>query len=445
MPILFFSRTLIILATITLYALTLFPEWVQAAPAKAGMPAEGFAAGELVTIEDKPFNLETVQTDPLFKNWQVTAENFDPSQIKLEYFAGKIVILDFFLHTCGPCYTSLEYLRELQETYPDTFAILLVSTSFANEANATGDPIKRKMQSRENLKLFPFFRREDFPEGHFYDVDAYPRTIVLREDPKTSEWKVVFAEYGDELTTKFGNLAGTLSAMIEQNQFNLKKLKTKEQLQAEAAEAKFEALYDPIFQKYKPIRKSAKYDEIRPLLEDLVQVSADWLDACPGSIIKEPLKRIIKNSVRLYRASLDEASARAAEDALIARLEVLRDPRFTDIKGINSALWGELVTNDLDGRLPRAGVVLGDILFEKMGTDPEQWNPSYLDSIARANFNAFDFTRAIEFQRLGIEAHQRQESPPHQITAYERKIAQYEMFQRAFEAMQRPLAVPDLK
>jgi cytochrome c biogenesis protein CcmG/thiol:disulfide interchange protein DsbE len=56
-----------------------------------------------------------------------TLKDMNGVDVKLESFAGKVVVVNFWATWCGPCELEIPWLVELQTTYPDDVVVLGVS------------------------------------------------------------------------------------------------------------------------------------------------------------------------------------------------------------------------------------------------------------------------------------------------------------------------------
>ena len=59
--------------------------------------------------------------------WNTSFEKLDGSQIKVEDFKGKVVLVDFWETWCGPCLQVFPAMDSLQNEYPDDFVVIAVN------------------------------------------------------------------------------------------------------------------------------------------------------------------------------------------------------------------------------------------------------------------------------------------------------------------------------
>jgi thiol-disulfide isomerase/thioredoxin len=114
----------------------------------------------------------------------VVAEWIDQPAIKLSDLRGKVVLLDFWAHWCGPCRFTLPKFSSFHETYKDKGLVVLGLTKYYGHAD--GEPLPRK---EELTYLRNFKKRNRLPYGVLvgdspvndlhYGVNSIPTTFLL--------------------------------------------------------------------------------------------------------------------------------------------------------------------------------------------------------------------------------------------------------------------------
>lgn len=111
---------------------------------------------------------------------------YDPvlsDSVSLSQFRGKIIMLDFWIRSCGPCLASFPHLNKLRQKFgANTFELLSINTEDAKDDIA-----------RFHKKYKPQYKMlwEGEKLAEYYGVSAYPTIILL---DKTG--KVLYAEVG---------------------------------------------------------------------------------------------------------------------------------------------------------------------------------------------------------------------------------------------------------
>ncbi len=103
---------------------------------------------------------------PLFK-----LPDLQGSEVSLDQYRGKIVMLDFWATWCGPCRLTMPLLDSLQEEYADELALLAVNLQ--EPSNIVDDYIREQNISSTVLL------DQDGKVGQLYQTYSIPMQVLI--------------------------------------------------------------------------------------------------------------------------------------------------------------------------------------------------------------------------------------------------------------------------
>jgi thiol-disulfide isomerase/thioredoxin len=95
-------------------------------------------------------------------------------QVSLDQFKGKVVLLDFWQTTCGPCRMTMPLLERLQKEYPRSMALLAINMQESPEP--VRDYVREQDLNSEVLL------DEDGSVATAYDVEAIPTQVLIDKE-----------------------------------------------------------------------------------------------------------------------------------------------------------------------------------------------------------------------------------------------------------------------
>jgi len=114
----------------------------------------------------------------------VASQWIEQAPVKLSDLRGKVVLLDFWAHWCGPCRITLPNLSRWQETYKDKGLVILGLTRYYGHGNQ-----KPMTPGEELVYLRDFKRRNRLPYGivvdesltndYNYGVNSIPMSFLI--------------------------------------------------------------------------------------------------------------------------------------------------------------------------------------------------------------------------------------------------------------------------
>ena len=125
---------------------------------------------------------------------QWTLESLDGTTISLADFNGKIVLIDFFYKSCGPCIAAMPGLQRLHEKYQDNgFAIIGIDPYDTPEEVS-------EMLNKRGITYTILFSGKELPNE--YHVDGYPNLFLLDREGKLIQFYLGYRQDLDELLEK---------------------------------------------------------------------------------------------------------------------------------------------------------------------------------------------------------------------------------------------------
>lgn len=104
-----------------------------------------------------------------------TLKSLEGSNLRLEEYRGRVVLLNFWASWCGPCRQEMPLLDRLHHRYEDTgFAVLGV-----NVEGETGPA--REIVEKTNV-TFPILIDDGQKVSALYNLEAMPSTVVIDRD-----------------------------------------------------------------------------------------------------------------------------------------------------------------------------------------------------------------------------------------------------------------------
>lgn len=104
-----------------------------------------------------------------------TLKSLDGTNLRLEEYRGKVVLINFWASWCGPCRQEMPVLDRLHQRYADTgFAVLGV--------NVEGQEAPARALLAKMPVSFPVLIDEGQKVSEQYDLEAMPSTVVIDRD-----------------------------------------------------------------------------------------------------------------------------------------------------------------------------------------------------------------------------------------------------------------------
>jgi len=115
--------------------------------------------------------LEVGNAAPNFK-----LRNLDGKEVSLDQFKGKVVLLDFWQTSCGPCRMTMPLLERLQKEFPQNMALLAINLQ--EPASVVRDYLREENIDSEVLL------DEDGAVGSAYGAEAIPLQVLIDKEGK---------------------------------------------------------------------------------------------------------------------------------------------------------------------------------------------------------------------------------------------------------------------
>ncbi len=102
----------------------------------------------------------------------------DGKKVSLDDFKGKVVLLDFWYPSCGPCLVAMPYMQKLYLKYKDSGLVFLGVNGMEGEANLVMPLVKAR-----DWGFIPLKGSEKWGKD-VYKVQSYPSTFLIGRDGK---------------------------------------------------------------------------------------------------------------------------------------------------------------------------------------------------------------------------------------------------------------------
>ena len=105
-----------------------------------------------------------------------TVKDMNGTDVQLEAFKGKVIVVNFWATWCGPCELEIPWLVELQDTYPDDVVVLGISIDDSAEMLK---PYAEKMKM--NYPVLVGVDRQDVQDA-FGPLFGIPVSVFIDRD-----------------------------------------------------------------------------------------------------------------------------------------------------------------------------------------------------------------------------------------------------------------------
>ncbi len=127
-------------------------------------------------VDNEIWNLRTAKAKPAIP---FSLESFiDGKKISLDDYKGKVVLLDFWYPSCGPCLRAMPYMEDLYTKYKDSGLVFLGVNGMEGEEGLVASLVKARGWSFIPLKGTEKWAKEA------YNVQGYPSTFLIGRDGK---------------------------------------------------------------------------------------------------------------------------------------------------------------------------------------------------------------------------------------------------------------------
>ena len=99
-----------------------------------------------------------------------------------ENLKGKVVVINFWYTTCGPCVAELPYFNQIASTYSDNVAVIIVHAAF--DEDTTDDYLLTNYPDTKMIAVFDdkVPNQSDYYYKKLGGKGTYPMTVILDKD-----------------------------------------------------------------------------------------------------------------------------------------------------------------------------------------------------------------------------------------------------------------------
>jgi tetratricopeptide (TPR) repeat protein len=127
-------------------------------------------------VDDEVWNLRSSNAKPAIP---FTLDSFvDGKKVSLDDFKGKIVLLDFWYPSCGPCMRAMPYLQDLYSKYKNSGLVFIGINGMEGESNFVMPLVKSR-----GWGFIPLKGNQKW-DSDVYHVEGYPSTFLIGADGK---------------------------------------------------------------------------------------------------------------------------------------------------------------------------------------------------------------------------------------------------------------------
>ena len=122
---------------------------------------------------------------------QWTLESIDGTMVSLADLRGKIVLIDFFYKSCGPCIAAMPGLQRLHEKYQDKGFAMVGIDPYDNPEDVS------ELLNKRGISYTILFSDKALPSE--YHVDGYPNLFLIDREGKLVKLYLGYRQDLDEL------------------------------------------------------------------------------------------------------------------------------------------------------------------------------------------------------------------------------------------------------
>lgn len=142
------------------------------------MSALGIEAGEMKTNRSVSAGKRPLPPEIVVTEW------IDQKPVKLADLRGRVVLLDFWAHWCGPCISTFPTLRAWHEKYKEKGLVILGVTNYTGEAEGeevtAAEELEYLRRFKKRFKLPYGFAISDTDENDInYGIASIPTSFLL--------------------------------------------------------------------------------------------------------------------------------------------------------------------------------------------------------------------------------------------------------------------------